>query len=184
MSTRGLSKTNLLLNVDLRTDMDEIVLNAHNKAEYPPMHTAEHLLNQTMVRMFGCPRSKNAHIERKKSKADYLLAESPTEEQVREIERRVNEQIERGLDVRISYMSKEEAAELVDLSKLPEGASETLRIVSIGDYDNCACAGTHVANTREIGRFVIMTHDYADGRWRMRFRLEGTTWNEESPIAK
>ena len=47
----------------------EIQLNEHNKAEYPPMHTAEHILNQTMVRMFGCPRSKNAHIERKKSNA-------------------------------------------------------------------------------------------------------------------
>lgn len=43
----------------------EIQLNEHNKAEYPPMHTAEHILNQTMVRMFGCLRSKNAHIERK-----------------------------------------------------------------------------------------------------------------------
>lgn len=43
----------------------EIQLNEHNKQEYPPMHTAEHILNQTMVRMFGCPRSKNAHIEQK-----------------------------------------------------------------------------------------------------------------------
>ena len=43
----------------------EIQLNEHNKQEYPPMHTAEHILYQTMVRMFGCPRSKNAHIERK-----------------------------------------------------------------------------------------------------------------------
>ena len=29
-------------------------LNSHNKAEYPTMHTAEHMLNKTMVRMFGC----------------------------------------------------------------------------------------------------------------------------------
>ena len=35
-----------------------------------PMHTAEHLLNATMVKTFGCPRSRNAHIERKKSKCD------------------------------------------------------------------------------------------------------------------
>ena len=55
----------------------EIQLNEHNKQEYPPMHTAEHILNQTMVRMFGCPRSKNAHIERKKSKCDYELQEEP-----------------------------------------------------------------------------------------------------------
>ena len=47
----------------------EIQLNGHNKQEYPPMHTAEHILNQTMIRMFGCERSKNTHIERKKSNA-------------------------------------------------------------------------------------------------------------------
>ena len=45
----------------------QIQLNDHNKQEYPPMHTAEHLLNATMVKTFGCPRSRNAHIERKKS---------------------------------------------------------------------------------------------------------------------
>lgn len=39
-----------------------------------PMHTAEHLLNGTMVKMIGCKRSRNAHIERKKSKCDYPLA--------------------------------------------------------------------------------------------------------------
>ena len=66
--------------------MEDIQLNAHNKEEYPPMHTAEHILNQTMVRMFGCSRSRNAHIERKKSKCDYLLAECPTPEQVQAIE--------------------------------------------------------------------------------------------------
>lgn len=44
----------------------EIQLNEHNKAEYPPMHTAEHILNQTMVRMFGCLRSKNAPYRKEK----------------------------------------------------------------------------------------------------------------------
>ena len=43
-------------------------LNDHNKQEYPPMHTAEHLLNATMVKTFGCPRSRNAHIEKKNSR--------------------------------------------------------------------------------------------------------------------
>ena len=69
----------------------EIQLNEHNKQEYPPMHTAEHILNQTMVRMFGCPRSKNAHIERKKSKCDYLLAEEPSAEVMAEVEKKINE---------------------------------------------------------------------------------------------
>ena len=75
------------------TTEKEVTLNAHNKAEYPPMHTCEHILNQTMVRMFGCERSRNAHIERKKSKINYDLADEPTEEQIAEIARNVNEVI-------------------------------------------------------------------------------------------
>lgn len=149
----------------------KIQLNEHNKAEYPPMHTAEHILNQTMVRMFGCPRSKNSHIERKKSKCDYELAEEPTAEMMAEVERRINEVIDRHLPVTIEFMPKAEAGALVDLSKLPEDASETLRIVRIGDYDVCACIGTHVGNTSEIGHFKMLTYDYADGRLRLRFKL-------------
>ena len=53
-------------------------------ASIAPMHTAEHILNQTMVRMFGCERSRNAHIERKKSKCDYTLPCEPTAEQIAE----------------------------------------------------------------------------------------------------
>jgi hypothetical protein len=45
-----------------------------------PMHSAEHLLNATMVKMFGCPRSRNAHVEKKKSKCDYILDAEPTAE--------------------------------------------------------------------------------------------------------
>ena len=149
----------------------QIELNGHNKAEYPPMHTAEHLLNQTMVRMFGCPRSNNAHIERKKSKCDYELPAAPSEEQMKEVERRINEVIDRHLPVTIEFMPKEQAASIVDLSKLPENASEMLRIVRIGDYDACACIGAHVANTSEIGHFKLLNYDYSEGRLRLRFKL-------------
>ena len=149
----------------------EIILNEHNKQEYPPMHTAEHILNQTMVRMFGCPRSKNAHIEKKKSKCDYELLEAPTAEMMMEVERRINEVIDQHLPISIEFMSKSEAEQLVDLSKLPDEASETLRIVRIGDYDACACIGTHVNNTSEIGHFKILTYDYTEGRLRLRFKL-------------
>ena len=44
----------------------QIQLNDHNKQEYPPMHTAEHLLNATMVKTGGCPSSRNAQKERRK----------------------------------------------------------------------------------------------------------------------
>lgn len=149
----------------------QIQLNEHNKKEYPPMHTAEHILNQTMVQMFGCPRSRNSHIERKKSKCDYLLSEAPTEAQMAEVERIINEVIDRHLPVTCELMPREDAAKYVDLSKLPENVSDTLRIVRIGDYDACACIGEHVENTSEIGHFKMLTYDYTEGRLRMRFKL-------------
>lgn len=151
--------------------MDEPILNSHNKAEYEPAHSAEHILNQTMVRMFGCPRSRNAHIERKKSKCDYILAESPSDEQVATIEAKVNEVIAAALPVSIEFMSRGQAAEIVDLNKLPADASETLRIVRIGNYDACACIGAHVSNTSEIGTFKILSHDFNDGVWRLRWKI-------------
>lgn len=152
----------------------ELQLNEHNKQEYPPMHTTEHILNQTMVQMFGCARSKNTHIERKKSKADYFLSKAPTDDQVQVIETKVNDVISRNLSVSEEFLPISEAAKIVDLSKLPDNVSEMLRIVRVGDYDVCACIGSHVENTSEIGRFEIISHDFADGKWRVRFKLRNT----------
>lgn len=154
----------------METDTQPI-LNAHNKAEHEESHSCEHILNGTMVKMFGCPRSKNAHIERKKSKCDYLLDTEPSAEQVAALEAKVNEEIAKNHDVTIEFMSRDEAAKIVDLSKLPEDASETLRIVRIGDYDVCACIGAHVSNTSEIGSFKIISHSFADGVWRLRWKV-------------
>lgn len=151
--------------------MEEPILNSHNKSEWEPAHTTEHILNQTMVRMFGCPRSRNAHIERKKSKCDYILDSCPTEDQVAAIEARVNEIITSNLPVAIEFLDREQAAAIVDLSKLPENASDTLRIVRIGDYDACACIGAHVSNTSEIGSFKVLSHDFNDGIWRVRWKI-------------
>jgi len=41
----------------------------------------------------------------------------------------------------------------------------------VGNYDACACIGQHVENTSELGRFEIISHDFENGRWRVRFKL-------------
>jgi len=147
-------------------------MNEPKKDYHEPMHTAEHILNQTMVRMFGCPRSRNAHIERKKSKCDYLLSAAPTPEQIAEIVNKVNEVISSHLPVTIDFVKKEEAASFLDLGKLPDDSGETIRVIRVGDYDTCACIGMHVQNTAEIGKFIIISHDFNEGIWRVRFKLE------------
>ena len=142
---------------------DNLNLNAHNKEEFPPAHTAEHLLNQTMMRMFGCERSKNAHIERKKSKISYILDHKPSRHEEKEIERRMNELINEDLPVTFEFVTRDNIPDGVSLDKLPEDASETLRLVHIGDYDVCPCIGKHVRSTSQIGRFEML----------------GTNWDEE-----
>ena len=151
--------------------MEAPVLNEHNKAEYPPAHTAEHILNQTMVRMFGCSRSRVNQIERKKSKCNYDLATPPTEEQIREIENAVNRVIEADVEVIERYVIRQEVPEGIDLSKLPADASDTLRLVYVGDYDVCPCLGAHVRRTSEIGHFRISSTSYTDGNFRIVFRV-------------
>ncbi len=143
---------------------EDYILNAHNKEEFPPAHTAEHLLNQTMIRMFGCERSNNAHIERKKSKISYVLDHKPSRHEERDIERKMNELIEEDLPVSFEYVDRNNIPEGVSLDRLPEDASETLRLVRIGDYDVCPCIGKHVRSTSQIGRFELL----------------GTNWDEET----
>lgn len=155
------------------------ILNSHNKEEHRPSHTAEHLLNQTMIRMFGCERSRNAHIERKKSKISWPLPECPTEEQVREIERQMNELITQALPVTYEYATYAELPPEVDTSKLPDDVSATLRLVRIGDYDVCACIGNHVENTREIGPFKINSWRYEEGIFRIVFKLTAPLLDNE-----
>ncbi len=147
------------------------ILNDHNKQEFPPSHSAEHILNQAMVRMFGCTRSRVNHIERKKSKCNYALATCPTEEQIREVEAEVNRIIQADLPVTSRYVTRDEVPNSIDLSKLPTDASETLRLVYIGDYDMCPCLGAHVERTSEIGSFRISSTSYNDGNFRIVFRV-------------
>ena len=150
----------------------EPILNEHNKQEHEPAHTAEHLLNQTMIRMFGCERSRNAHIERKKSKINYNLSSCPSAEQVAEIERKMNELIQQDLPVTFEFVTRDNIPEGVALDKLPEDASETLRIVRIGDYDICACIGSHVKSTKEIGTFKITSTSYNEGSFRIVYKVK------------
>ena len=141
--------------------MEQPSLNDHNKQEYPPMHTTEHVINRTMVNLFGCGRAISAHIERKKSKLDFALQTCPEEADIIRIENTVNEVLRRNLPVTMEFISQEEAIGRFDMKRLPEKASETVRIVKVGDYDECLCIGT----------FKIISHDYKDGIFRMRFKL-------------
>ena len=148
-------------------------INQPKKSYHEPMHTAEHILNQTMIRMFGTERSVTNHIEKKKSKCDYRFTRALTTEEAKALESEVNRIIAQNLDVTESLVSRAEAEGRYSLTKLPAAAGDTLRIISVGDYDHCPCIGAHVANTSEIGAIEIFSTDFNSETniLRLRYRL-------------
>lgn len=137
----------------------------------PRMHSAEHILNQTMERMFSCGRCFSAHIEKKKSKCDYRFKRELAESEVAEIQARVNDVIRQNIPVGEKLIARAEAEQHYKTDKLPADSGDRIRIIHIGDYDACPCIGPHVKSTREIGTFRITTTSFEDGVLRIRYKL-------------
>lgn len=136
------------------------------------MHSAEHILNQTMVRLFGCDRCFSAHIERKKSKCDYRFHRPLTNTDLKSLDNEVNGVIKADVPVSEQYISLDDARERFDMGRLPDDAGNRIRIVSIGDYDHCPCIGPHVSSTGEIGEFRITSTGFENNVLRIRFKLK------------
>ena len=137
----------------------------------PGMHSAEHILNQTMVRMFACGRCFRAHIEKKKSKCDYHFDRPLTEQEIKQIEKEVNNVIQADMAVTQEFITKEESQKNYNLERLPQNVGDDIRIVKIGDYDACPCNGVHVNSTKEIGKFQIASASFDNGVFRIRYKL-------------
>ena len=152
---------------------EDYILNEHNNEEFPPAHTAEHLLNQMMVRMFGCERSFNAHIERKKSKMSFRLDHKPSRQEEKDIQREMERLIDEDLPVTFEYVTQDELPEGISLDRLPDAVSDTIRLVRIGDYDVCPCIGKHVRSTSQIGRFEMLGTNWDEHEhvFRVRFKV-------------
>jgi len=139
----------------------------------PRMHTVEHILNQTMVRMFDCGRCFEAHIERKRSRCYFHYNRELTQDEVAEIQTRINNVIESDLRITESFLPKEQADRLYNTEKVPDNIdTDRIRIVHVGDYDACPCIGPHVASTKDIGIFRVTTTSFEDGVLKIRFKLD------------
>jgi alanyl-tRNA synthetase len=143
----------------------------HPKEVDPRMHSAEHLLSGTMVRLFGCGRPFTTHLEKKKSKVDIRFPRPLTDDELADLERRVNEVIAMDLPVREELLARGDASRRFDLARLPDSSGETVRIIHIGDYDACPCSGPHVRSTGEIGTLRVISASHEEGALRIRFKL-------------
>lgn len=135
------------------------------------MHSAEHLLNATMVRLLDSGRCFSAHIEKKKSKCDYRFDRPLEPSEIQKIQHCVNEAIQADLPIEETFISREQAQNRFNLDRLPADSGDNIRIITIGDYDACPCIGAHVSSTGAIGKFRITTTSFDDRVLRIRFKL-------------
>jgi len=120
-------------------------------------HTALHVLCGVVFRDYGALVT-GGDMEPLKGRMDFEF-ERMKGELVREIESAVNREIETGRDVRVNILPRAEAFQIPDLIRtkinlLPEGIQE-VRTVEIVGLDLQADGGTHVRNTREVGRVRV-----------------------------
>lgn len=139
---------------------------------YPKeMHTAEHILSGTMVKRYGVGRPVTTHLEKKKSKVDFVFERNLEHDEVAALETTVNDVIQQNLIISEELIPRTDAESKFDLSRLPEETGSSVRIVRIGSYDACPCIGSHVRSTNEIGAFRIISTSHENGLLRIRFTL-------------
>ncbi|HCT93718.1 MAG: hypothetical protein A2X19_06040 [Bacteroidetes bacterium GWE2_39_28] len=111
-------------------------------------------------------------VNNKKSKCDYRFNRPLEEKEVRMLESAVNDVIALNLDVKESFVSRKEAGEKYNVSKLPENVGDKIRIIAVGDYDYCPCIGQHVSKTSEIGVISIISTDFNEQTQILRIRYK------------
>jgi misacylated tRNA(Ala) deacylase len=136
-------------------------------------HTALHILCGVIWRDYGASVT-GGNMEPLKARMDFEL-ESMSSEFSDEVEAKINEEIAAARPVRVDILPREEAFQIPDLIRtkinlLPEGIQE-VRVVEIEGLDLQADGGTHVANTKEVGRIRVTGHE-SKGRINKRLRIE------------
>jgi alanyl-tRNA synthetase len=147
---------------------------AERSPETIKLHTATHLLHKALRRVLGThveQRGSNLPVER--LRFDFSHPEKLTPEQLAEVERIVNEQVQRNLAVTWEEMSVEEARRRGAIGLFEERYGDRVKVYSMGDFSREICGGPHVERTGELGRFrIVKEESIGSGLRRIRAVLE------------
>src|SRR3989338_11249481 len=139
------------------------------------LHTTAHILAAIMHNKAGALITGN-QIEIDKARMDFSL-ENFDRNQIDEYIRLANDLVQRGAEVKVGYMKREEALKVPDMVKLANKMppdTEILRTVEIVDIDKQADGGCHVSNIREIGKVeLINIENKGKNNRRLYFTLRG-----------
>ena len=138
-------------------------------------HTALHSMSGVIFQLYGATVT-GGQMYPDRARMDFLLPDLSTE-RLQHIEQRTNELLAEGHPVSVRFLPRAEALQIPDLIRtrvnlLPEDI-QTIRVINIEGIDQQADGGTHVANTREVGRVrIVRSENKGKGNKRIEIVLE------------
>ncbi len=129
---------------------------ADHSDEVKRFHTATHLLHRALRDVLGSHvEQRGSNLTAERLRFDFSHATKMTEDEIRQVEEAVNEQIARHLPVISQEMTVEEAKAAGAIGLFGHKYGEKVKVYSVGDYSKEICGGPHVDNTSELGTFKI-----------------------------
>lgn len=133
---------------------------ADNSTETTRYHTATHLLHKALKIILGDEvRQMGSNITKERLRFDFNFSRKLTEEEIKEVENLVNQEINKNLSVNCEEIPYEQAVKSDALSYFREKYPKIVKVYTIGDFSKEICTGPHVKNTKELGKFKIVKEE-------------------------
>ncbi len=148
---------------------------ADNSEATTKLHTATHLLNQALREVLHNKEiyQKGSNITAERARFDFNFDRKLTEQEIKEIEKWVNDKIKKKIPVVCDEKTVEEAKKHGAQGVFEHKYGDKVRVYSIGEVSKEICAGPHVNNTSELGHFKILKEESsASGVRRIKAVLE------------
>ena len=153
-------------------------------------HTATHLAQAALRKVLGDQvKQSGSYVGPDRLRFDFSHHQPMTQEEIRQVENLVNEQVLKGTDVTTDVMPIEEAKKTGAMALFGEKYGDTVRVVSVPGFSKELCGGTHVKNTAQIGPFFITLEtgiasgirriEAISGREAIKFMLDAKQFRRE-----
>ncbi|MEE9344890.1 MAG: alanine--tRNA ligase [Methylococcales bacterium] len=136
----------------------QATIDAPRRADIALNHSATHLMHAALRQVLGAHvAQKGSLVDAERLRFDFAHNQPVNIDQIKEVERIVNQQIRLNAEVSADEMNKDEALKAGAMALFGEKYGDTVRVLRIGDFSTELCGGTHVSRAGDIGVFKIIS---------------------------